>query len=57
MELKSGDKYQNIISQVVYTLINDGMGMWHLISHMGKGESCSEKEMIKFLKSRFTKIN
>jgi hypothetical protein len=55
--LKSGSKYQNVISKVVFTLKQDPNGRWFLESKMGKGEACNETEMVKFLNySRFERL-
>ena len=53
MKLIDGERYQNMISLVSYTLYYDGNGLWHIENEVNKGESCSEKEMTKLLSGRF----
>ena len=56
MRLFSGDKYRNTMSNVVHIIVRNENGLWYMVSELGVGEPCSEKEMVRFLKSKFKRI-
>lgn len=61
IKLNDGDKFVNIISGLEITVHENAIGEW-FIRHsdismgLGSGESCSERDMVKLLNSRYEKV-